>query len=120
MLAVVLLVGSSARGTEFWVRLPAGARWTVDASRTKWVYADATGSAGGVTRAVILDRSKREDGLLRFTMKGSGGTIVLPPVDAVRTAVILGDAQECAAITWGGPDAVPPRCRGDASRVKCR
>ena len=53
-------------------------------------------------------------------MKGRGGTIVLPPVDAVRTAVILGDAQECAAITWGDPDAAPPRCRGDASRVKCR
>ena len=66
------------------VTLPAGARWTVNASRTKWVYADATGSAGGVTRAVVLDRSKREDGLLRFTMKGRGGTIVLPPVDAVR------------------------------------
>ena len=73
-----------------------------------------------MTKAVVLDRSKREDGLLRFTMKGRGGTIVLPPVAAVRTAVILGDAQECATITWGGPAAAPPRCRGDATRVKCR
>jgi len=73
-----------------------------------------------VTRAVVLDRSKREDGLVRFTMKGRGGTIVLPPPDGTRTAVILGASQECASIAWGGPDAAPPRCRGDATRLKCR
>ncbi len=102
------------------VTLPAGARWTVNASRTKWVYADATGSAGGVTRAVVLDRSKREDGLLRFTMKGRGGTIVLPPASSTRTAVILGASHECASIAWGAPDDAPPRCQGDVTRLKCR
>ena len=66
------------------VTLPAGARWTVDASRTKWVYADATGSAGGVTRAVILDRSKREDGLLRFTMKDAADDRPAPSTHADR------------------------------------
>jgi hypothetical protein len=52
---------------------------------------------------VVLDRSKREDGLLRFTTKGRGGTIVLPPVGAARTAVILGAPGECAAVTWAVP-----------------
>ena len=85
------------------VTLPGGALWRANASRTKWVYTDAAGSAGGVTKAVVLDRSKREDGLLRFTTKGRGGTIVLPPVGAARTAVILGAPGECAAVTWAVP-----------------
>ena len=117
----IRLVADSVTGSGgIDVTLPGGAQWTTNTSRTKWVYADATGSAGGVTKAVVLDRSNREDGLLRFTVKGGGGTIVLPPVDAARTAVILGAPAECAAVAWGGPADVPPRCRGDATRLKCR
>src|SRR5262249_57283175 len=83
------LVADAVTGTGgIDVTLPGGSLWTANASRTKWVYTDATGSAGGVTKAVVLGRSKREDGLLRFTVKGRGGTIVLPPVGTARTAVI--------------------------------
>jgi hypothetical protein len=73
-----------------------------------------------VTKAVVLDRSKRTDGLLRFTMKGRGGTIVLPPASGARTAAILGASHECASIAWGAPDDAPPRCRGDVTKLKCR
>jgi len=38
----------------------------------------------------------------------------------VRTAVVLGDPGECAAVTWNGPGAARPRCTGDARRLTCR
>jgi hypothetical protein len=45
---------------------------------------------------------------------------VLPPADDVRTAIILGDPGECAALVWNGPDGPKPRCKGDASRLRCK
>ena len=87
----------------------------------RWSFVDRSGSHAGITRVAIRDRSKREDGLLKWRVVGkSAGSIVLPDVHRVRTAVILGDAPECAAVTWNGPGQPRPRCIGDARRVTCR
>jgi hypothetical protein len=100
--------------------IPGGALWSSSGSGTRWKYRDPSGSVGGVTKIVITDRSSIEDGRLRFVVKAKGGIAGLPPVDAVRTAVVLGAPNECAALEWNGPDEPHPNCEGDADSVRCR
>ena len=98
-----------------------GAGWRVSADGKSWNFVDRAGSQAGITRIAIRDRSKREDGLLRWRVVGKrAGSVVLPDVHRVRTAVILGDAAECAAVAWNRPGAPRPRCLGDATRLTCR
>ena len=41
-----------------------GIGWTVNATASKWTYTDPTGAQGGITHAVVRDRSVVQDGLL--------------------------------------------------------
>jgi hypothetical protein len=117
---VRFVVDATSGAGGFDVALPGGARWRVNAAGTRWDYGDPTGSQGGITKATVLDRSRTEPGLLRWTVRGKGGTIVLPDVTAVRTAAVLGTPAECAAVRWNGPGQPAPRCDGDAARFSCR
>jgi Right handed beta helix region len=98
--------------------LPGGAGWTRHGTRA--VYRDPLGSVGGVVRAIVRDRRGREPGALRVVVKARGGSLVLPDAADVRTTLVLGTANECAALVWNGPQGPPPRCRGDARRLVCR
>src|SRR5437867_1806737 len=101
--------------------VPGGTGWRVSADGKRWSFVDPAGSHAGITRIVIQDRSKRQDGLLHWRLVGrSAGSIVLPDVHRARTAVVLGDASECAAVMWNGPGQARPRCGGDARRIACR
>jgi hypothetical protein len=100
--------------------IPGGPRWTTNANATRWTYRDPDGSIGGITRIVVLDRSSVQSGLVRWVVKGSGGSVVLPDADAVRTTMLLGAAAECASLTWAGPEGERPRCDGDATVLSCR
>jgi len=101
--------------------IPGGSGWRVSTDGKRWSFVDPSGSHAGITRIAIRDRSAREDGLLHWRVSGkSAGSVVLPDVHRVRTAVILGDAAECAAVAWNGPGESRPRCIGDARRVTCR
>lgn len=102
------------------VVLPGGAAWTVNGAGNKWTYRDPAGAVAGVTKVVVQDRSNKEDGLLKLTLKGKGGSLVLPAPADVRTTVVLGAASECAQIVWNGPGQARPRCDGDASRLTCK
>jgi parallel beta-helix repeat protein len=102
------------------VAVPGGSGWSVNAARTRWRFTDPTGAHGGITRIVVRDRSRREDGLLRFVVKGRGGTLVLPAPSAVRASFLAGTAGECAALVFGPPGSPRPRCDGDAARLACR
>jgi len=98
-----------------------GTGWRVSRDGKSWSFADPAGSQAGITRVAIRDRSKREDGLLRWRVTGKrASSVVVPDVHRVRTAVILGNAPECAAVTWNGPGQSRPRCIGDAARLTCR
>lgn len=60
------------------------------------------------------------DGLLRWIIKGSGGAAVLPDVDEVRSAVVVGSALECAGMLWNPPSGARPRCNGGSAALTCR
>ena len=122
----VRVVVDAANGTGgFDVTIPGGALsggvgWKVNARGDRWTYTDPAGSNGGIRNLVVRDRSIRQDGLVRFGVKGNGGSIALPPPTATRMSVVLGDADECASLVLGPPDGARPRCRGDAARIVCR
>jgi hypothetical protein len=100
--------------------LAGGVGWKVNASGDRWLYTDPTGSHAGIRGAVVRDRSIKQDGLVRFGVKGNGGSITLPSPTATRTAIVLGAADECAALVFNPPSGGRPRCRGDAARLVCR
>ena len=116
-LRLVVDAASAAGGLD--VTLPGDARWSTNDARTRWTYTDRAGGLSGITKAVVQDRSSRQDGLVRFTVKGKGGSIALPPATDVRTAVVLGAPLECASLLWNPPGGERPRCDGDASRLRC-
>lgn len=64
--------------------------------------------------------SRLRDGLLRFNVREKGGSAMLPPAADVRTAIVAGAPDECAALVWGGPGAASPQCEGDAGSLRCR
>jgi hypothetical protein len=100
------------------VTLPGGPRWTQRG--TRWTYRDPAGSVGGVTKAVVRDRRGQVPGLLRVVVRGRGGSLLLPDPSDVRTTLVLGASDECAALVWNGPGGASPRCQGDARRLVCR
>jgi hypothetical protein len=107
------------------VTIPGGAfanrvGWKVDRTGTRWTYSDHAGSHGGVTTISVRDASKTTDGLIRWTIRAKSGSIALPDVGSVRTAIVLGAPLECAQITWNPPGATRPRCNGTATRLVCR
>jgi hypothetical protein len=102
------------------VVVPGGPLWKVNGTGTRWTYRDPAGTVAGITTVVVRDRSTVSDGLLRWTVKGSGGAIALPDASAVRTAVVLGDPNECASLDWNPPEGSRPRCDGDSAVLHCR
>jgi hypothetical protein len=100
--------------------LPGGVNWSVNASATRWTWKDASGSQAGITKVSLSDRSRRSDGLLRVKVRGKGGAATLTAPQEVRTAIVFGAPEECAALVWGGPNDPQPQCDGDASVLRCR
>jgi hypothetical protein len=102
------------------VSVPGGAGWRFEPTRRRWTYVDRMGSVGGITRIAITDRSAREDGLVAWNVVARGTTLELPSANETRSAIHLGSANECAMTEWNGPNGAPPRCQGNASRLRCR
>ncbi len=100
--------------------LPGGGLWKVNGSATRWKYIDPNATVSGINKAVIKDRSKKENGRLKWIVKGKGGVVALPDVNEVRTAVVLGASNECASIDWNPPAGAAPLCRGNSSKISCR
>jgi hypothetical protein len=100
--------------------LAGGVGWKVNARGDRWTYVDPNGSHAGVTAVIVRDRSIKQDGLVRFGVKGSGGSITLPSPSATRASVVLGAPAECAEVVFDPPSGTRPRCRGDAARIVCR
>jgi parallel beta-helix repeat protein len=98
------------------VVIPGGSGWRVNAKGTRWDYANP---AGPITKATVLDRARIQAGLVRWVVRGKGGSVVLPPVGSTRSAVVLGASGECASIAWNGPGEPRPRCDGGTSRLSC-
>lgn len=102
------------------VTLPGGASWKSNAAGTTWTYTDRLGTAGGITKAVIQNRSSKTPGLIRITVKGKGGTVTLPPAASTRATIVVGATNECASYAWNPPTAARPRCNATATRLTCK
>ncbi len=102
------------------VVLPGGPRWTTSANGRRWRYVDPTGAAGGVTRAVVVDASNKEPGLLRFSVRARATSYELPDSVGLRTAVVLGAADECAHLDWNPPGGERPSCKEAPGKLTCR
>jgi hypothetical protein len=103
------------------VTLPGGSAWILNADGDRWLYRDPTGAVSGITRATVRDLSAKQDGLLFFSLQGkSDQSLPLPEVSRVRTSAILGAPDECAAVEWGGPSDLSPRCTLRGARLVCR
>lgn len=100
--------------------VPGGPAWKVNPKGTRWTYVDRTGSVAGVQRVVVIDRSRREDGLVAWRVVAKAAPATLPDVNAVRSTVVLGAADECASTAWNPPTGVRPRCRPTAAGINCR
>ena len=97
--------------------LSGGALWRVNGTGTKWSYTDPLGTVAGITKAIVSDQSKHQDGLLKVVVKGKGGVATLPDPAETRMAVVLGAANECAAVRF---DGVLASCSGDSVKIKCK
>lgn len=100
--------------------LPGGAAWKTNRAGTSWSYSDKAGSVAGITRAVIKDLSRKEDGRLRIVLKGKSALASLPDATSVRSTLVLGSSEECAALEWNGPGQPSPACNGDSVLFNCR
>jgi parallel beta-helix repeat protein len=119
---IVIRAGDGSSATD--VMVPGGAYdgvagWTVNGDGTRSLYRDPAGTVGGITRVIVKDSSRKVDGLLRWVVKGSGTAAALPNAADVRGTIVLGTADECAAIRWNPPGGDRPRCQGDAARLRC-
>lgn len=117
---VRVVIDATSGGGLIDAALPGGQAWTVNGAGNKWTYRDRTGAVAGVTKAIVQDKSAKEDGLLLVSVKGKGGTFTLPAPASARTTVVFGAASECAQSLWNGPGGSRPRCDGDASRITCK
>lgn len=117
---VRLVVDATAGPGGLDVSVPGGPLWKTNGAGTTWTYADRTGTAGGITKLVVQNRSAKTPGLLRITAKGKAGTVSLPDANATRTTLILGTAAECAAFVWNAPTSPRPRCNATPTRLVCK
>jgi len=116
-----MLVDSTTGSGSIDALLPGGALWKVNGAGTSWTYTDKTGAVSGITKAVVKDRSKVEDGRLRVTVQGkSASSVVLPDADSVRTTLVLGDSDECGGLEWNAAGGARPACILKAVTLNCR
>ncbi len=101
------------------VSVPGGALWKVNGAGSKWSYRDRDLLVAGIKKVSVRDRSSKTPGELAFAIKGLALPGPIPTADAVRAAVVLGDAAECGALQFNSPGGSKPRCKGDASRMTC-
>lgn len=118
---VRLLLDSTAGAGGVDATLPGGVAWKTNNTVTSWSYSDKTGAVEGITRVVIKDRSRVDDGRVRVVVKGKSDLAVqLPDVAAVRTSLVLGNSDECGAVNWNPPGQSSPACAGDSEQINCR
>jgi len=102
---------------------PPASGWKVSGDGKTWRYIDRAGTAGGIVKLVVKDRSSQAPGLVKFTVKGAGGLYPATPAGLPLHAVLLLDATApqgpCASADFS---AGPQTCAFNASgtTLKCR
>jgi hypothetical protein len=104
-------------GTVLYTRvIPANPLWRVNGQHTKWKYSDPNGSVGGITKAQVFDKSKKQPGLWKFVFKGRDADFqVEVPEAPPRVSVGFGDATtlttgQCATLVFNPSSSPTLRC----------
>jgi hypothetical protein len=117
---VRIVVDAAGGPGGFDATIPGGAGWKVNKAGTRWTFTDPSGAHAHLVRVVVIDRGKIQPGRLRLVATGKGGTLPLPDASQVRTAIVLGTANECAQLAWNPPGAARPRCDSRSNKIACR
>jgi hypothetical protein len=117
---VRLVVDAVSGGGGIDVTLPGGLAWKVNKAVTQWTYVDRTGAVGGITKAILKDRSKTASGLIRLLVQGKPAGLVPPSASETRAAFVVGAASECASVVWNPPGGERPRCTPGTGKLSCR
>ena len=117
---VVMRLENAAGDSSFEVALPGGKAWV--RRRKAWIYRDRAGSAGGIRRLVMTDRTVGGLPEVAVRVTGRNGTYLVasagePPV----LTIVLGDATAglagiCGRYTFGGGACVSAR---HGTRLTC-
>jgi cysteine-rich repeat protein len=89
-------------------------RWKVNTKKTKWTYADAGGTNGGIFSVVIQDKSTVAPGRVTFVAKGRKSNYSVLPANLPVTASISFNTidlptRQCGQEEFTGPRP-KPRC----------
>jgi hypothetical protein len=100
--------------------LLARAGWTVNKAGTKWTYkykSNTVPAPGGIVKVSLQDQNAKQPGLMKFTVKGKGGSYVATP--PVVPGLGLPAVGECVEARFPGP-APSPSCTFDGKTLKCK
>jgi len=97
--------------------------WKASAGRGTWKFADRSAApAAGVTGVTIKDLSKKQPGLVQFTVKGKRGSYPVDPTRLPLTGLLVLDPPtaetgQCGQATFAGAELT---CASDPGAVRCR
>ncbi len=105
------------------VLLPSGASWSVKGAGTKWQYKDKLGSASGIIKMQIKDRSKKAANQVMVKVVGKKSTYpVVAGDEPLQVVVVLGDSSSAAAGECGETAFTLADCKwnGKANKLLCK
>jgi cysteine-rich repeat protein len=111
---------SAASETRVELLVPAGPLWSN--RRGRWLYKDANGSANGIRKLVLIDRTRGGLPEVELRVTGRDGTYQLSPNDLPPILTVVlgnaadGDSGACGRHTYGGSACTASR---NAARLAC-
>ena len=105
------------------VSLPSGAAWALKGAGKKWQYKDKLGSASGIVKMQIKDRSKKAANQVMVKVVGKKSTYpVVSGDEPVLVTVVLGDSSSSTAGECGETAFTLTDCKwnGKANKLLCK
>jgi cysteine-rich repeat protein len=109
--------------TRVEIPVPGGGAWFKPRGRWRWIYKDPNGSANGIRKLVLVDRTTYGLPQVDIKITGHSGTYPLAPGDLPPIlTIVLGDANDggigaCGRYAYGGASC---RVTRNGARLLCR
>lgn len=113
-------------GVVLYVEIPGGGYdtatktgWKLDGTGTKWTYVNRTATPpGGITKAILADKSANAPGLATFKFRGKNGSYGVST--AVDADVIFPGSWKCFEATFPAVPPATPSCLLSGTTLKCK
>ncbi|RMD85252.1 MAG: hypothetical protein D6815_02315 [Candidatus Dadabacteria bacterium] len=118
-----IVLDASGGANRVDVTLPSGAAWKINGAGNKWQYKDKLGTAGGIVKMQIKDRSKKAANQVMVKVVGKKSTYpVVSGDEPPLVTVVLGDSGSSAAGECGETAFVLADCKwnGKANKLLCK